>query len=185
VLRGSASPGARPQRDVAVSTPAMRRQIHRLMPCRSWSPFPPRRARPGPDPHTSVWGNGSDTVTRQRVAKSIPLPSVEGTPQKNSRTFTRKSGPKSGPDCLACAEFARERVWGTLGQRGPAPGLCPGQSERESERERRNIYIYIYIYLFIYIYIYFYIYIYTYKRCHLDDSSVDVRADTFTRAPSL
>jgi len=34
-----------------------------------------------------------------------PLPSEKGTTNKGLRTFTRQTGPESGPDCLTCAEF--------------------------------------------------------------------------------
>ena len=48
------------------------------------------------------------TSTPPRSSTS-PRSSEEGTPHKVSRTFTRKPGPESGPDCLPCAEFARKR----------------------------------------------------------------------------
>jgi len=40
-----------------------------------------------------------------------PLPSEERTTQKLLRTFTRRSRPESGLDCLTCAMFARRCSW--------------------------------------------------------------------------
>ena len=72
--------------------------LDRVHPC---SPFPLRRVRSGPGPHIFC-----DPQTPKR-----PLPIVKGTPEKVSRRLSekwRESRPESDPDCLICAEFARQ-----------------------------------------------------------------------------
>jgi len=57
-------------------------------------------------------GVEADLPSPGHAVSHVPvlLPSQEPTPQNVSTTFTWKPRPESGPDCLMCAEFARQRI---------------------------------------------------------------------------
>ena len=67
----------------------------------------------------------TDAAWRVSVTKASRLPSSEdGTTSKVLRTFTRKTRPVPGLDCLTCAEFARQRP-GPVQVRQPHGGVRP------------------------------------------------------------
>ena len=66
----------------------------------------------GPSSSSSSLLLSSLELSDTKVYAFGPLPSEKGKSQKGRRTFTRKQGPESGPDCLICAEFARSRANG-------------------------------------------------------------------------
>ena len=70
---------------------------------------------PFPGSRTSAFLKTSTSHLQTKHVWPMRVRLMGGQLQNQMRTFTRKAGPESGPGCLVCAEFARQRQPSAVG----------------------------------------------------------------------